>query len=82
MADWTVLHKVLEGVGVVAFAVTGSGKSVVCSYIDTTMIVCCSCETCILLYVENLCFVSLVQQAYFGATTKQDQAATASFGSR
>jgi hypothetical protein len=49
---------------------------------DTTAIVSCNYKTSILLYVEIICSMALHHGHVFDATTKQDQAATASFASR
>jgi hypothetical protein len=48
---------------------------------DTTAIMSRSYKMCILLYVEILCSMALHHRHVFDATTKQDQAATASFAS-
>jgi hypothetical protein len=45
---------------------------------DTTAIVFRSYKMCILLYVEIICSMALHHRHVFDATTKQDQATTAS----
>jgi hypothetical protein len=49
---------------------------------DTTAIVSRSYKMCILLYVEIIHSIALHRGHVFDATTKQDQAATASFARR